>query len=56
MMKFDLKKLTNGKVIGLIIAGFAALAAFNTEIQSQKKEKLIDDLVDRVSKLEGKES
>lgn len=60
-MKFDIKKLANGKVFGLLIAGFAAVAAFSTEIGNQQKEKTIKnltdtttDLLDRVSKLENK--
>lgn len=39
---------------GLIIAGAAAVAAFTAEVDSQKKEKTLKELTERVTKLEEK--
>lgn len=52
--KFNLKGLANVKWIGVATAVVTAVAAFTSEMQSQKKEKAFDDLVERVSKLENK--
>jgi hypothetical protein len=54
MAKFDFKKLADAKWIGIAMAGFAAIGAFMTSIEDQKKDKLIKDLADRVAKLENK--
>ena len=52
MDKFDISKLTDAKWIMYVGAGFAAIGAFVTSMQDQKKEKTIKDLVERVTKLE----
>mgnify|MGYP003467050223 CR=1 FL=1 len=38
----------------ILVAVVAGVGSFYTEIQSQKKEAVIADLIKRVSKLEGK--
>lgn len=52
--KFNLKSLANMKWIGVATAVVAAVAAFSTEMHNQQKEKVVEDLVERVSKLENK--
>lgn len=52
MGKFDITKLAEAKWIMYAGAAFAAIGAFATSIQDQKKEKVIKELVERVSNLE----
>lgn len=49
-----LKKINAKTAVGLLVAVGTGVAAFVTEINSQKKEAVIADLIKRVSKLEGK--
>ena len=49
-----LSKITAKSVISILVAVVAGVGSFYSEIQNQKKEALIVDLVKRVSKLEGK--
>lgn len=51
--KFDISKLADAKWIGYAVAAVAAISAFASSVQDQKKEKLIKDLADRVTKLEN---
>lgn len=44
------------KVLAVVTCVAAGVSAFVTESNNQQKEKTIAELVDRVSKLEGKES
>lgn len=54
MAKFDITKITDAKWIMYAGAAFAAIGAFVTSMQDQKKEKLIKELADRVTNLENK--
>lgn len=53
-MKELLTKIDWKKAGTLIIAGCAALAAFSGEVEKQQKDQLINELKDRVTKLENK--
>lgn len=50
-MKINFKSLT-----GLLIAGFAGIMAFYTEIDNQKKDKQLKDMETRITNLENKGS
>lgn len=50
----NIKSLLNGKVIGIVIAGASAVAAFASEVESQKKEKAFKELTEKVAELEKK--
>lgn len=52
--KIDIAKITGSKWFGIGLAVAAAIGAFVTERQNQEKEKTIENLIDRVSKLENK--
>ena len=54
MGKFDISKIANAKWIGVAGAIITGVVAVASNLQDQKKEKTISDLVDRVSKLENK--
>ena len=49
-----MKKLKGRTVGGIIIAVLAAAWAFGEELQDQKRDKKIDDIDDRLAKLEQK--
>lgn len=49
-----MKNLNIKKLVGLGMAGLSAVLAFASEMESQKKNKLIEELVERVNKLENK--
>lgn len=51
---FDIKKIFGSKTLMYIMAVGSAVAAFMSSIDDQKKERLIEDLTERVSKLESK--
>jgi hypothetical protein len=52
--KFDISAITNAKWIGYAAAAIAAISAFASSMAERKQEKTIEELVDRVSKLENK--
>lgn len=51
--KFDVKKLGGMKWVGFAVAGVAAVVAFVGSLQDQQQEKTIQELGERVSKLEN---
>lgn len=50
------KKINPKSLIGILCAVGAGVAAFITEIDNQKKNKKIEDMENRISKLEEKGS
>ena len=52
MKNFDITKLTGAKWIGYVAAGIAAIAAFSSSMQDQKREKTIEELGKRLTELE----
>lgn len=51
MMKI---KLDQKKILGLVTASLSAFVAFKGAVDEQKKDQIMKDLVERVTKLEGK--
>lgn len=49
-----LSKISAKAAIGILMAVVSGVGAFYSEIQNQKKEAVIADLIKRVTKLEGK--
>lgn len=49
-----LKKFNAKTVVGILVAVISGVGAFYSEIEGQKKEAVIADLIKRVAKLEGK--
>ncbi len=50
------KKINPKSLVGLVVAVGAGIAAFFTEIESQKKDKKIEDMENRIAILEQKET
>lgn len=50
------KKINPKSLVGLLVAVGAGIAAFFTEIESQKKDKKIEDMENRIAMLEQKEA
>jgi hypothetical protein len=53
MNKIDISKVANAKWVMPAVAVCTAIGAFMTSMQDQKKEKLIKELVERVTNLEN---
>lgn len=51
-----LKKINPKSLIGILVAVGAGIAAFVTEIESQKKDKKIEDMENRIANLEQRET
>lgn len=51
--KFDIKNVANMKWVGFAAAGVAAVVAFIGSLQDQQQEKTIQELGERVAKLEN---
>jgi hypothetical protein len=51
--KFDISNLANMKWVGFAAAGVAAVVAFIGSLQDQQQEKTIQELGERVAKLEN---
>ena len=51
-----MKKVNLKTVAGILMACVASVMAFVSEMDSQKKDRLIEEMGERITKLENKES